>query len=1472
MLRRLFGKRADKRGFTLIEILVAIGLLAVVSVAIGSIIFSTQNNTSEMLSDVELQQQIVELQERLHNETLKANAGIKMWVKATEASPYVQTETTSDGEYEKIIGFYTFDYAQFKLVKTYYKFNDRDNTLHVATVTEDVEARKAGEGTFTITTDTNLDIALAKVESWSLCSSYVDDVNFNIGTYEKKQLISFDIDVVDEDNKFSTDDTVYVRNEITINKDIIIHDIHADNVRKPSASGLSYVYDGKAHAPTESGYDDRYMYRKEETVLSATNAGTYRIVYSLRDPAHTQWEDGSKSDIIVTWNIAPRQIGLQWGTTSWKYDGSTHSTTCNPTNVVNGDDCQLFLENNLVGPNVGKQTCTAIVKNPNYKVPDNHSVELSISKSRPTVVISATDRTYNTNAQSMVVHSNLVGGDLKFYISTSQTTPKDSDVKNSSAMATDAGTYYIWYKIVSNSQNYQDTEVIYLGKAVMNLSRTATYTALNKVYTGGTVTGVTGNNVKIDGQYTGVNVGPYTATITPKKNYAWSNGETNSVTITWEVTKAAGKIETAPTAKDLTYTGAVQELVNAGQSSTGTMMYSLSATSEFSTAIPKGTSSGDYTVYYYSKGDSNHFDTAVQSVKVTIKKAATATITIKTNLVYNGTTQIGVTSENVTFSSTSVTQAKDADTYSVVATPLANFLWKDTGTNESRPLTWTIAKATPSCTVTLNPNYTWDGNTKYPIKSASANVNGTFKFSNGSSTATSTTGLSSSNVCSWNMSYTFTPNDTKNYKSISSTSLGTWKITRATIPDPVAVNPTFNGSWQWGVSGSYVKWDGDYGATNVGSYTATATPDNNHCWSNGSTGGKPVTWQMKPATINFSKNNYSGTWDNKAHTGSVTVSSPSGCTITYSTSSNGTYSETIPTRTSAGTTTVYFKITKSNYTTATGSFTITINKAKIDVPAGKTFTYDGNKKSVKSGSYMTWGGTYEATAANSYTATVTPDGNHMWTDGKTDTRNVTWYINAATISHTVSGYEGTWDGKAHTGSVTVSSPSGCTITYSTSSGGTYSSTKPTRTDYGTTTVYYKITKTNYATATGSFTIKINRAVVSVPTGTNKVYNGSTQSGVGGGYFTWGGETSGKDVKTYTATATPDNNHCWSGGGRTAKNVTWKITAASITASASGWSGTYDGKTHTGTVTVSSPSGCTIEYSTNNSTWSTTKPTWTSAPGGTLYYRISKANYTTKTGNVAITINKAAGSVTTAPTGGTYKYTGSNITLCTAGAGTGTMEYRFKISGGSWSSWSTSRPAASAVGTYTIEYRAAAATNYNQSSAGSITSKIEKQDPIVTSAYFIDGGLRRFTSYFRFLYTMSYNPMNGVTTITCNVPEGYCGCVSYSHSNYMDVYLYVNAGSGEVRWLGYDGIYHGNGFLSRYNGSAQPTKDNHNNGTFHWGQIEKMDPYTTTTTGSSWSFRTDNGSNGNFQVYCSAHSDHYGYKMTETTYTINIPKS
>ena len=161
--------------------------------------------------------------------------------------------------------------------------------------------------------------------------------------------------------------------------------------------------------------------------------------------------------------------------------------------------------------------------------------------------------------------------------------------------------------------------------------------------------------------------------------------------------------------------------------------------------------------------------------------------------------------------------------------------------------------------------------------------------------------------------------------------------------------------------------------------------------------------------ISYNKSNYSGTYDGNSHTGSVSVVEPSsGSSITYATSSGGTYSGTKPTRTDVGTTTVYFKIIASEYTETTGSFTITINKANMTVSK--------------------------------------------------------------------SNYSGTYDGNAHTGSVSVTKPtSGATIKYGTTSGTYNLSSAPTRTDVGTQTVYYKVTASNYNDSIGSFTITINKA-------------------------------------------------------------------------------------------------------------------------------------------------------------------------------------------------------------------------------------------------------------------------------------------------------------------------------------------------------------------------------------------------------------
>lgn len=77
------------------------------------------------------------------------------------------------------------------------------------------------------------------------------------------------------------------------------------------------------------------------------------------------------------------------------------------------------------------------------------------------------------------------------------------------------------------------------------------------------------------------------------------------------------------------------------------------------------------------------------------------------------------------------------------------------------------------------------------------------------------------------------------------------------------------------------------------------------------------------------------------------------------------------------------------------------------------------------------------------------------------------------LSTTIAGYNGAYDGRSHIVSVS-NVPSGVTVSYSTD-GTNYSTTKPARTNVGSTTVYWRAAGTGYTTKTGTATITIRRA-------------------------------------------------------------------------------------------------------------------------------------------------------------------------------------------------------------------------------------------------------------------------------------------------------------------------------------------------------------------------------------------------------------
>ncbi len=84
----------------------------------------------------------------------------------------------------------------------------------------------------------------------------------------------------------------------------------------------------------------------------------------------------------------------------------------------------------------------------------------------------------------------------------------------------------------------------------------------------------------------------------------------------------------------------------------------------------------------------------------------------------------------------------------------------------------------------------------------------------------------------------------------------------------------------------------------------------------------------------------------------------------------------------------------------------------------------------------------------------------------------------------------TYDGSEHYITVNVSDPeSGATITYCETENGTYTDTNPTYTNAGVNTVYYKVTASGYADYSGSATVTINKAPLTITANSKSINYG-----------------------------------------------------------------------------------------------------------------------------------------------------------------------------------------------------------------------------------------------------------------------------------------------------------------------------------------------------------------------------------------------
>lgn len=332
----------------------------------------------------------------------------------------------------------------------------------------------------------------------------------------------------------------------------------------------------------------------------------------------------------------------------------------------------------------------------------------------------------------------------------------DDKVVTSYTLVPKKGTYTI--EVTDKSGNKTT-----LNNITVNWEKVKKPTVESKVYTGQTLTA----NISENGLYTvkenngGIDVNEYDVQLTLKDptNYRWEDG-TIDTTVKFNITQAT-PVVTKPTTKTLTYNGSEQELVNAASTNGGTVKYSLD-NKNWSTSIPTGKATKEYTVYYKVEGNKNFKGVDVQEIT---NKINPRTIDLKWNkeLTYNGKEQLptATVSNLADGDECEITvdgaQHKNAGTYEATATKVSNQNYK---LPEDVTTSYTIKPK--DITVTITPN---GGTYGEKITGATAKLNDVESGDHPEVTLTYTgTGYDGTEVPSHAGKYTVTASiDDKNY-------------------------------------------------------------------------------------------------------------------------------------------------------------------------------------------------------------------------------------------------------------------------------------------------------------------------------------------------------------------------------------------------------------------------------------------------------------------------------------------------------------------------------------------------------------------------------------------------------------------------------------------------------------------------------------------------------------------------------------
>ena len=236
--------------------------------------------------------------------------------------------------------------------------------------------------------------------------------------------------------------------------------VNPKSITVPTAiSGLKWTGDEQTGVTDGTGYT--------VTNGKATDVGSYTATAVLMDKDNTKWNNGSTDDQSIAWSIAKADgpaapTGLT-GTAPTTDGGSDGKISGVDSTMEHSNKSSFASATDCSGTEVtGLSEGTYYVR---VKETETHEAGVYATVSVPAysdnsakvkkAPIPKTNLVYNGSSQALVEPGEEENGTMYYAVTATDTAPAESLYTTSIPTATDAGTYYVWYK-VKGDNNHND--------------------------------------------------------------------------------------------------------------------------------------------------------------------------------------------------------------------------------------------------------------------------------------------------------------------------------------------------------------------------------------------------------------------------------------------------------------------------------------------------------------------------------------------------------------------------------------------------------------------------------------------------------------------------------------------------------------------------------------------------------------------------------------------------------------------------------------------------------------------------------------------------------------------------------------------------------------------------------------------------------------------------------------------------------